>query len=93
MYSVLTLIETTTSAKLDHDDVERNLDILWTNMGQMEGKDDMGNIIWQKPNLIRATLKLFDTTYALMIQKLETKGILTKQSEDPRHAMGKFGSS
>lgn len=94
MYSSLKLLESTISPKVDNDIVEDNLKIARHNLKNMITKNpDSGEVLKYYPRLIDETVDLLDDTYALLLQKLEKKGILTNQKRDPREAMGKFSGS
>ena len=63
------------------------------NIMLMEIKDDRGKVICYYPELIHQTNKLMNTTYKLLMVKLEKSGMLTKKHIDPSMAMSKFGGS
>ena len=91
MYKALDCLESTTSPKIDNDEVEANLKIIEKNVSKMEQKDENGKMVCYYPDVIYNTVKLMNETYKLLLIKLEEKGMLTRKQKDLRKAMGDFG--
>jgi hypothetical protein len=93
MYKALMHLETFCSPTIDKNNVEKNLEIIRVKMDTMEKRDSDGNLICYYPLAQREVQKLLHETHALVLQMLDTEGILKKIKRDPRSAMGNFGNS
>ena len=90
MYKSLLHMETLSSPKIDHDDIEKNLEWLQRAIQNVNIFDDNGNIIGVNGQNKASVQDVMTRTFRLILSRLEEANIYTKGRKDPGKAMGNF---
>lgn len=93
MYKALKNIESVASPKIGEGEIRKNLDWLRKNMNSVVITDEKGFVIGVNQKNKSSFQRVLDTTFKLLLGRLEEEGIYTRVTVDAKKAMSKFGGS
>ena len=93
LWEIIDTIKTLLVCKMDKDiriSIEAKLENLLDDIKNLFVENSDGDKYWDKHKAIKLRSDI-DNVLALLMQDMESRGMLTYKTEDPRLAMGRFG--
>lgn len=93
MYISLDNLELLSSPKIDDDAIEQKLKWIEINKDKWCVRDESGTVMRVNEENKNLILKELKNCFRLLLDRLDSSGILTKLKQDPGKAMGNFKGS